>query len=124
MLVNQMVLDNLYKDSGEKRKEKAIEYQKSGRVKINDLEYENDINFEISAIVGGSDKSYKTYIEIKNGNVEDVTCTCKDYYNHYGICKHTLASVLELNNKPQYFPKRANVNEEAKKAIKRLVVFL
>ena len=120
MLVNQMVLDNLYKDSGEKRKEKAIEYQKSGRVKINDLEYENDINFEISAIVGGSDKSYKTYIEIKNGNVEDVTCTCKDYYNHYGICKHTLASVLELNNNPQYLPKRANVNEEAKKAIKKL----
>lgn len=101
MFVNQMILEDLYKDSGEKRKEKAIKYQKEKRIKIKNMEYVNDKNFEISAEVYGQ-STYKTYINIKNGIVEDVTCTCEDYYNHYGICKHTLATVLELNNNPQY----------------------
>lgn len=101
MFVNQMILEDLYKDSGEKRKEKAIKYQKEKRIKIKNMEYVNDKNFEISAEVYGQ-STYKTYINIKNGIVEDVTCTCEDYCNHYGICKHTLATVLELNNNPQY----------------------
>ena len=101
MLVNHEILEDLYKDAGEGRKQRAIEYQKQERVKIKHVDYQDSENFELSAIVIGND-IYKTYISIKDGIVEDVTCTCEDYYNHYSICKHTLATVLEFINNPQY----------------------
>ena len=101
MLLNHEILEDLYKDAGEGRKNRAINYQKQGRVKIKNIEYEDELNFSLSANVIGNE-IYKTYIEIKNGLVEDITCTCEDYYNHYGVCKHTLASVLEFLNNPQY----------------------
>ena len=114
MLVNHEILEDLYKDAGEGRKQRAIEYQKQERVKIKNIEYENSMNFSLSAIVVGNEV-YKTYISIKNGIVEDVTCTCEDYYNHYGICKHTLATVLEFINNPQYveqYVDKSSKNEE------------
>ena len=104
MLVDNMVLERLYQDAGEKRKEKAIDYQKAGKVRIKNVEYENSRNFEISAIVVGTDV-YRTYISIKDGIVEDVSCTCEDYYNHYGICKHSLASVIEMQKNNNYIDK-------------------
>ena len=104
MLVNHEIIEELYKDAGERRKQRAIDYQKQERVKIKNVEYENDMNFELSAIVIGTDV-YKTYISIKDGIVEDISCTCEDYYKHYGVCKHTLASVLEFINNPQYSSK-------------------
>ena len=114
MLVNHMILEDLYKDAGEKRKQKAQEYQKQERVRIKNIDYQDDMNFELSAMVVGNEV-YKTYISIKNGIVEDVTCTCEDYHNHYGICKHTLASILEFMNNPQYIEQyvdKGSKNEE------------
>ena len=29
--------------------------------------------------------------------VEEISCDCPDYYNTYGVCKHSLATVLEFN---------------------------
>ena len=117
MLINHEILEDLYRDAGERRKQRAINYQKQGRVKIKNIEYENELNFEISANVIGTEV-YKTYINIKDGEIEDVTCTCEDYYNHYGICKHTLATVLEFINNPQYIGK--NVGNEDEKIDNRL----
>ena len=107
MLINHIILEDLYKDAGEKRKQKALEYQKQGRVKIRNIDYQDDMNFELSANVIGTE-NYKTYINIKNGIIEDVTCTCEDYYNNYGICKHTLASILEFIKNPQYIEQYVN----------------
>lgn len=101
MLVNHVILEDLYKDVGEKRKQRAIQYQKQERVRIKNVDYQDNMNFSIAANVIGN-KVYKTYISIKDGILEDVTCTCEDYYNHYSICKHTLATVLEFINNPQY----------------------
>ena len=111
MLINHEILEDLYKDAGERRKQRAIDYQKQERVKIKNINYENDMNFELSAVVIGTDV-YRTYINIKDGMVEDVTCTCEDYYRHYGICKHTLASILEFINNPQYSDKFVEKDEE------------
>ena len=111
MLINHEIIEDLYKDAGEARKKRAIEYQKQERIRIKNIEYENELNFSISANVIGN-KVYKTYISVKNGMVEDVTCTCEDYYNHYGICKHTLASVLEFINNPQYNEEIVETEEE------------
>ena len=114
MLINHEIIEDLYKDAGEARKKRAIEYQKQERIRIKNIEYENELNFSISANVIGN-KVYKTYISVKNGMVEDVTCTCEDYYNHYGICKHTLASVLEFINNPQYSEEIVETEEEKEK---------
>ena len=122
MLVDNMVLERLYQDAGEKRKEKAIDYQKAGKVRIKNVEYENSRNFEISAIVVGTDV-YRTYISIKDGIVEDVSCTCEDYYNHYGICKHSLASVIEMQKNNNYIDKY-KVKEKEEKAKTRNVLNL
>ena len=111
MLINHEIIEDLYKDAGEARKKRAIEYQKQERIRIKNIEYENELNFSISANVIGN-KVYKTYISVRNGMVEDVTCTCEDYYNHYGICKHTLASVLEFINNPQYNEEIVETEEE------------
>ncbi len=64
-----------------------------GRVKIVHTEYYDSKNFEISGIVIGTEP-YKTYISVCDGEVDDITCNCQDYYNHYGVCKHTLATVM------------------------------
>lgn len=101
MVVNNMVIEDLSKDAGNERTEKARNYQKANKVKIRRVEYEDNKNFEVSAIVMGKNP-YRTFVEIKNGLVEDISCTCEDYYNHYSVCKHTLATILELNNNPQY----------------------
>ena len=61
MLINHIILEDLYKDAGEKRKQKALEYQKQGRVKIRNIDYQDDMNFELSANVIGTE-NYKTYI--------------------------------------------------------------
>ena len=101
MIINPKIIEDLYRDAGEERKEKASKLQKANHVKIKQIEYQDHQNFEIGAMVSGT-KPYRTYIHIKDGYIEDVSCSCKDYYQHYGICKHTLASVLEIQNNPQY----------------------
>lgn len=96
MFVNQRIIDNLCRDAGEIRVQKARTYSKQGRVKITNVEYEDSKNFEIRSMVMGTE-SYKTYVSVCNGEVEDITCNCQDYYNHYGVCKHTLASILTFS---------------------------
>ena len=96
MLVNKTILDNLIIDAGESRFQKAKKYEEEERVKITDIKYEDERNFEVKAIVIGKEQ-YKTYISIHNGEVNDITCTCKDYYNNYGVCKHTLATVISFS---------------------------
>ena len=120
MLVDNMVLERLYQDAGEKRKERAINYQKAGKVRIKNVEYENSRNFEISAIVVGTD-IYRTYISIKDGIVEDVSCTCEDYYNHYGVCKHSLASVIEMQSNNNYIDKNKVKEKEEKEKTKNIL---
>ena len=108
MLVNQKIIENLCNDAGTNRTRKAREYKEEKRVEIEDIEYKNPSNFEIRGHVYGNEK-YDTYILIEEGEVEDVTCTCPDYYNHYGVCKHTLAMVLEFAEEEQKEEKNTNV---------------
>ena len=97
MLINNNIIDKLCEDAGEARTQKAIRYKNANKVRIKEDHYIDQNNFEIRAEVTGT-ISYRTYISIKDGEVEDVNCECPDYYNHYGVCKHTLASVLEYKD--------------------------
>ena len=96
MYINPNLIEKLCEEAGESRTKKAVNYKNSNRVRIIEAICDNENSFEIRALVYGT-QNYRTYIEIKNGEIEDTNCECLDYYNHYGICKHTLASVLKYN---------------------------
>ncbi len=93
MLVNKNIIQNLCDDAGISRTRKAREYKEEERVDIIDYDYQNALNFDIRGNVYGG-QEYHTYLSVKNGEIQDITCTCQDYYNHYGVCKHTLAMIL------------------------------
>ena len=78
-----------------------------GRVEIINTEYKNSKNFEINGIVVGSE-AYKTYIAVCDGEIDDITCNCQDYYNHYGVCKHTLATVMTFAEDTSRVPEEEN----------------
>ena len=117
MLVNHNIIDNLCEDAGEQRKQKAQKYRDENRIYFKKVEYENPMNFEVTAEVEGTD-TYNTYIQVKNGEIENITCTCPDYYNYYGVCKHTLATVLTLADynveKIEKHENKATVQKEKK----------
>lgn len=94
MKVNSGVIDNLCEDAGEERLNKALRYIEEKRVQIQQYEYQNELNFDVKSQVIGKYDMYDSYIQVKNGEIENITCTCPDYYNHYGVCKHTLATIL------------------------------
>lgn len=83
-----------------------------GKVEIIHTEYQNGKNFETSGIVVGSEP-YKTYIAVQEGEVDDITCTCQDYYNHYGVCKHTLATVMAFAEDTSRVPKEESSHVNA-----------
>ena len=95
MLVDQRIIRNLCEDAGDKRTQRAKQYKEKGRVQITKTEYKDSQTFEISANVIGTE-NYKTYISVYKGEVDDITCNCQDYYKHYGVCKHTLATVMQF----------------------------
>ena len=117
MLVNHNIIDNLCEDAGEQKKQKAQKYRDENRIYFKKVEYENPMNFEVTAEVEGTD-TYNTYIQVKNGEIENITCTCPDYYNYYGVCKHTLATVLALADynveKIEKHENKATVQKEKK----------
>ena len=110
MEINKNIIDNLCNDAGSSKTRKAHEYKEEGRVDIIDFEYQTPLNFEIKGSVYGAEEEYHTYILVRNGEVEDITCTCEDYRNHYGVCKHTLATVLEFVNSDNHGEKKVDYN--------------
>ena len=101
MIVNPKIIEDLCQDAGEKRTQKARAYKTLGRVEMLNIEYIDSNNFELRSIVIGTEQ-YISYISIHNGELDDVTCTCQDYYNHYGICKHTLATIMLFAENKKY----------------------
>lgn len=95
MLINQNIIEELYNSAGSTRATKAEKYKNQKRVKITKVIYEDENNLEINSEVEGND-NYETYIEIKKGEIYSIECDCQDYYNTFGVCKHTLATVLEF----------------------------
>ena len=95
MLVSRDIMLSLMLDAGKDRINRAKRYKEEGRVDIDKIEYENSRNFEVSANVYGNE-TYRTYISARNGEIDDIKCTCPDYERTYGVCKHTLATIMEL----------------------------
>jgi len=95
MFVKQEIIESLCLDAGEHKVKRAKEYLEQKRVKINDIKYENQDEFEVHAQVRGTE-NYYTYIVIKKGEIQDLRCSCKDYIKSRGACKHIIATMLEF----------------------------
>ena len=96
MLINNNIVEGLLEDAGYSRAEKAKRYVKERKVRIEKTIYDDENNFELHGKAYGND-IYDTYIDVKNGEIQSIECTCPDYYNTYGVCKHSLATVLAFN---------------------------
>ncbi len=126
MIVSEEILESIFYDAGEKRTKDAKEYEAAGRVEITDYDYEDSLNFEIKSIVVGA-KIYNSYVSILDGEIEDIKCECDDYHNHYGICKHTLASIVRFSKQTSHFKRKVSkennidINKKEFKNFKQIV---
>ena len=111
MIVRDELLEELKQTAGYARCEKAKQFVDAGKVIITKTAYENRDNFSIHAKVKGNQADYQTYIEVKNGEIEYLSCTCPDYESTYGTCKHILATVLEFNSNVGYIRKNENKSQ-------------
>lgn len=102
MFINQTVTNELYNGAGEARVQRAKEYVKQRRIQVESIHYENMNNLSITSLVDGRNDEYKVHIEIKNGELDTLTCECEDYKTHYGACKHIVATMLEIDGNPKY----------------------
>jgi len=102
MIVNPQILNELRDAAGAKREQKAQNYVDMRRVSIKKVIYENANNFEIRSIVKGIQDIYNVHIKIEKGEIEDISCNCPDYYEHYGTCKHILATAIEFSRNESY----------------------
>ena len=111
MIVRDELLEELKQTAGYARCEKAKQFVEAGKVIITKTAYENRDNFSIHAKVKGNQADYQTYIEVKNGEIEYLSCTCPDYESTYGTCKHILTTVLEFNSNVGYIRKNENKSQ-------------
>lgn len=111
-MLNQKLLEQLCEEAGEKRTEKAKEYVKNRRVNITKVFYDDSNNFEVYGRVNGNYDIYATKIQVVNGEMENVSCTCPDYEKHYGSCKHIVATMQELLSNKEYIRIFAGIQEK------------
>lgn len=102
MIVNPEILNELRNGAGATREQKAENYVENRRVNIKKVIYEDSNNFEIRAKVKGNIENYDVHIQVKKREIEDISCNCEDYNNHYATCKHILATLLEFNRNENY----------------------
>ena len=96
MQVNQKLADELFKDVGYVRLDKAKEIVSQGKVEIKKVNYDNLNNFDISASVEGSNEDYTVRVKVENGELEIAECECQDYFNRYAACKHIAATLIKF----------------------------
>lgn len=102
MVVDFNIMEELYEEAETSRIERAREYVKNKRVNISKVIYNNSRDFEVRSKVVGNGDNYDIYIKVEDGEIQDVSCTCQDYYQHYATCKHILATMIEFNQNSEY----------------------
>ena len=101
-LITGDLLESFIEDVDEARLFRGRAYQRNNKVKINEIKYEDRYNFTIKSTVEGNYDDYDVKVEIQDGEIEVLECTCEDYRTRYGACKHIVATVLEIANNPKY----------------------
>ena len=103
MLINKDIMEEL-KISSEVNSKNDTSKDSDFRVSINKVQYIDENNFTVEATVKYDDEGpeYNTLIYAKNGEVEDVTCTCAEYESTYGTCRHIMQSATAFNDSAKY----------------------
>lgn len=102
MVVKPEIIEELYRDAGPDRIERAREYIKTKKVQITKVIYDNKNNFEIRSKIIGNGDVYDVYIHVADGEIQNISCNCPDYNGHYATCKHILATIIEFNQNGEY----------------------
>lgn len=118
MFINQDVMEEIYKAGNEKTYNRALEYYKEGKVKLDKIMYQSPDEFELKGKVTGKKGTYFTDIQVQNGEIQKVECTCQDFLNSYGTCKHSLATLMEFASNPIYEEKQKRKKKTSSAPIK------
>lgn len=121
MLVSANLVKELYEYFGEAKYNRAINFTKQKKVSIQNVVYEGKNDFELTGKVIGDTGTFKTYIRIKDGEIENAECSCEEYKKNYGTCMHILATILEFDTKPEYqekYAKNTNMENKVEETIK------
>ena len=102
MIVNPKILKELRDAAGSAREERAEEYVNNKRIDMKNIIYDDINNFEIRSKVKENENIYNVHIKVEKGEIDDISCDCLDYHEHYATCKHILASAIELANNESY----------------------
>lgn len=102
MVIRANILNELKNSTTPEEIVDAEEIVKNQDVTITKVTYNDDGNFSVHSDVKGKPENYYTYISSKNGEIEDLRCTCPDYESTYGTCKHILASAMEFDRNSSY----------------------
>lgn len=112
MVIKDVILDELKSAASQEDREQAEEIVRNRSVTITKVTYHDESNFSIHGVVKGYHGDYDTYISAKDGEIDDLRCTCPDYESTYGTCRHILATTIEFNNNSNYAKLFAGSNEE------------
>ncbi len=102
MVIRTSILRELKSSTTEEEINDAEEIVKNQDVTITKVTYNDDGDFSVHSDVKRKPENYHTYISCKNGEIEDLRCTCPDYESTYGTCIHILALALEFDRNPSY----------------------
>ena len=97
MQVNKNIIEELLNDAGYLITERAKKITNEQKIRVTKIIYDDENNFELHGKAYGND-IYDTYIDVTNGEIETIKCTCQYYYKSYGVCKHSLATLLKFDN--------------------------
>ena len=102
MVIRASILDELKNSTTIEDIEKAKNLLDKRTVTITKVTYTDEDNFSVHSEVEGKHGSYSPYISVKDGEIEDLRCTCPEYESTYGTCRHILATALEFNSNSAY----------------------
>ena len=111
MIVDEMLLKDLYSESEEEKITKAKKIVEERKVNITKVIYDNSSNFEVSSNVSGSQNVYDVYIKVVKNEIENLRCTCAEYEDNYCACKHIISTMMEFSNSNKYIL-NSDVNKE------------
>ncbi len=101
MIINENVLTELERYASDKLVSEAKNLGSSNELAITRVKYD-DKQIKIYGSANIEDASYEPYIEISNGELNDVKCTCNYYKDSYGTCKHILALAYKFNQSKEF----------------------
>ncbi len=102
MVVKASILDELKNSTSSEDVEKAKNLLNKQAITITKVTYKNENEFSVHADVKGKHGFYNTYLSVKNGEIDDLRCTCPEYESTYGTCRHILSTVMEFDSNSAY----------------------